>query len=136
MSDHDDIEVMGVSPEAFNQSEFNLAYFNATVEDEFDGTLHKSRGTLRLTVSRNGVPYIQNMILPEVLIWLVSWTVFWYPMTDAFAMPRVTTALVSFLSLVMLALRTSTILPIRGTLSWFGLFEIHVQTLLFMNVLT
>jgi len=126
--------VTGVSEGAFNESEFSIVNFTEHVDDEFDGSLHKSRGSLILEVKRHGAPYIQNLIMPEVLIWLVSWTVFWYPLTEPFAMPRVMTALVSFLSLLMLALRTSSVLPIRGTMHWFGLFETHVQTLMFANV--
>lgn len=124
----------GVAAGTFDNSDFTFTNFTTDVVEEVDGPLRKSRGRLIILVDRRSEPYWQSLLLPELLILLISWSNFWYPLTAPFAMPRVATALVSFLSLVMLELRTAKMVPLRGDLSWIGLFEMNCQSLMFMNV--
>lgn len=129
-----DPAMMGMADGVFSNSDFSLIGFSAAVEDEVDGDLRKSRGTFSIRIERLYLPYLQSHILHEVLMMFISWSVYWYPLTAPFAMPRVFTALISFLTLIMMGTKTTMLIPVRGTFSWISLFQANCQTLMFINI--
>lgn len=129
-----DPTLMGVADGVFSTSDFSLISASAAVVDEIDGDLRKSRGTLSIKVERRVTPYLQTHIVHELLLMFIAWSVYWYPLTAPFAMPRVFTALISFLTLLTLGMKTSTLIPVNGSFSWMALFEMNCQGMMFMNV--
>eukprot|EP00747_Dinoflagellata_sp_TGD_P032860 gnl/TRDRNA2_/TRDRNA2_136257_c0_seq2.p1 gnl/TRDRNA2_/TRDRNA2_136257_c0~~gnl/TRDRNA2_/TRDRNA2_136257_c0_seq2.p1 ORF type:complete len:219 (-),score=35.70 gnl/TRDRNA2_/TRDRNA2_136257_c0_seq2:87-743(-) len=102
--------------------------------EETDSMLEKSRGEFRMLVRRNAEPYLMGILLPEIFMVIISWSVFWLPLIAPFAMPRVATALIAFLTLMTLSLRTNAMLPVRGDVSWLDLVESNCSGLMFYNV--
>jgi len=129
-----DTVTTGVDSDLLKLSDFSFMSFDVSVMEQRDATLRKSRAELHIVANRRSVPYIQSLLVPELLVLAISFTVFWFPLKAAFAMPRVGTALIAFLALITLGLRTSTMLPIRGGLAWIELFETCIQTLMFFTV--
>lgn len=123
----------GVKEGVFDGSDFIFHKTNETVIQEMDGTLQKSRGELSIYVERMSNTYVGSLLMPEALIMIISYSAYWFPLTAPFAMPRVATALISFLSLMTLSLRTNAMLPVRGGLSWMDLFESNAQSLMFVS---
>eukprot|EP00929_Paragymnodinium_shiwhaense_P023804 TRINITY_DN14818_c0_g1_i2.p1 TRINITY_DN14818_c0_g1~~TRINITY_DN14818_c0_g1_i2.p1 ORF type:complete len:400 (+),score=74.03 TRINITY_DN14818_c0_g1_i2:97-1296(+) len=123
-----------VEDDVMNTTEFSLTSFDLSVFEEVDGMLHKSRGQLSVNVLRDPTTYIGGSIVPELLVLAISYSVFWFPLTAPFAMPRVATALIAFLSLLTLNLKTNAILPRAAGLTWIDLFECSVQSLMFFTV--
>lgn len=125
-----DPSATGCDERLLKESEFTVKGYNISVMDEVDGHLHKSRGLFAVEVKRLSAPYFQSLLLPELLVLSISMSVFWFPSQGVFVMPRVTTALISFLTLTTLGLRTNSMLPMRGGLVWVDLFELCCQTLM------
>jgi len=123
----------GVNEGVFAGSDFIFQKTNQTEVQEEDGTLRKSRGELSIYVDRMSDTYVGALLMPEALIMIISYSAFWFPLTAPFAMPRVATALIAFLSLMTLSLRTNAMLPVRGGLSWMDLFESNAQSLMFCS---
>merc|ERR1719189_3213686 len=124
----------GTKDGLLSNSDFSFEGAKASVDEEIDASLKKSRAEFRIVASRRSMPYIQSLLVPELLVLAISFSVFWFPLLAAFAMPRVATALISFLALTTLGLRTNSMLPIRGGLAWIDLFETCCQTLMFFTV--
>merc|ERR1719382_1373160 len=116
-------------------SDFTYVGHRTEVERTSEGWLAKSRGTLKIDVRRRSMPFIQSLLVPELLVLVISLTIFWLPPQAAFVMPRVATALISFLTFTMLGLRTNSMLPIRGGLVWIDLFETSCQAIMFFALL-
>jgi len=89
-----------------------------------------------MRVHRRSWPHIQSLIVPELLVLTISCSVFWLPPLAAFVMPRVATALISFLTLTTLGLRTNAMIPIRGGLAWIDLFENACQSIVLFTLLS
>jgi hypothetical protein len=132
-------ELAGVKPHLFEDREFKYLKDETVVFEEKDGNLVKSRGMLLITLERDWTRYLQTTILPEIFLILISFTVFWMPRAVPFAMPRVATNLISFLTLMTLSINTSRMLPQdRQGMAWIELFADSMQVLncliLFLNV--
>jgi len=130
----DDPASTGLAEELLQDFDFELKYWNMKTFVEQDGLLKKSRGQMTLGVQRQSYQYIQQLLIPELLILVMSWATFWFPLAPPFAMPRVATALISFLSLMTLSLRTNSLLPARGGMCWMDLFEEACEALMFCNM--
>lgn len=130
----------GVKSGTFVGKEFDFVSSNAHVFDDKDGLLEKSRGELVIMVQRCSEPYVKNLLVPSLILVAIAYTVFLFPLKHPFIMPRVTTSLVSFMALMVLSLRTSDMMPIRGDTSWMDVFEESCQILMIitlcMNILT
>jgi hypothetical protein len=134
-----DKKLHGAKPGLFNDREFQYVSEKTTVFEEVDASLHKSRGKLAITLKRDWTRYLQTTILPEVFLILISFTVFWMPRATPFAMPRVATNLISFLTLMTLSINTAEMLPPdRAGMAWIELFADSMQMqnclILFLNV--
>jgi hypothetical protein len=127
-------EYSGVKDGIFDSSDFTLVSADVHAFDEIESTLQKSRGELVIELRRQPLGYINSLLLPELLILCISYSVFWFPLTAPFAMPRVATALIAFLSLMTLSLRTNALLPVRAGLSWMDLVENSALYLMFFTV--
>jgi len=127
----------GVTEGAMNTSNFNLVSWKLGTFIEVDGRLRKSRAELRLVVDRRSWPHIQSLIVPKLLVLAIACSVFWLPPLAAFVMPRVATAVISFLTLTTLGLSTNSMVPIRGPggMSWIDLFENSCQTIVLFTLL-
>jgi len=131
--------LMGAKPGLFDDREFHFESDKTTVFEEVDANLKKSRGKLVMTLRRDWTRYLQTTILPEIFLILISFTVFWMPRATPFAMPRVATNLISFLTLMTLSISTSSMLPTdRAGMAWIELFADSMQMqnsfILFLNV--
>lgn len=124
----------GTGEGLLSSSDFSLESYRVDVVEQRDASLKKSRAEFHMRAARRSAPYIQNLLVPELLVLVISFTVFWFPLPKAFAMPRVATALISFLALTTLGLRTNAMLPVRGGLAWIELFETCCQALMFFTV--
>jgi hypothetical protein len=134
-----DDTLKGAKPGLFDHREFEFVSDETTVFNEVDGNLKKSRGKLVMTLKRDWTRYLQTTILPEIFLILISFTVFWMPRAQPFAMPRVATNLISFLTLMTLSINTARMLPAdRAGMSWIELFADSMQMqnslILFLNV--
>merc|ERR1719362_1360637 len=131
--------LQGAKPGLFEDREFQFVSDETTVFEEIDGSLKKSRGVLTMTLRRDWTRYLQTTILPEIFLILISFTVFWMPRAQPFAMPRVATNLISFLTLMTLSINTASMLPKdRAGMAWIELFADSMQMqnslILFLNV--
>jgi len=131
--------LQGAKPGLFEDREFQFVSDATTVFEEVDGSLKKSRGILTMTLRRDWTRYLQTTILPEIFLILISFTVFWMPRAQPFAMPRVATNLISFLTLMTLSINTAKKLPHdRAGMAWIELFADSMQMqnslILFLNV--
>eukprot|EP00419_Tripos_fusus_P032340 CAMPEP_0172779922 /NCGR_PEP_ID=MMETSP1074-20121228/202664_1 /TAXON_ID=2916 /ORGANISM="Ceratium fusus, Strain PA161109" /LENGTH=422 /DNA_ID=CAMNT_0013616891 /DNA_START=62 /DNA_END=1327 /DNA_ORIENTATION=+ len=129
----------GVKPGLFSSREFQFVSQETTVFEEADANLRKSRGALTITLQRDWTRYLQTTILPEIFLILISFTVFWMPRATPFAMPRVATNLISFLTLMTLSIHTAEMLPPdREGMAWIELFADSMQMqnclILFLNL--
>jgi hypothetical protein len=129
----------GAKPGLFGHREFLYISDNTTVFEDVDGNLKKSRGMYVIKLRRDWTRYLQTTILPEIFLILISFTVFWMPRAQPFAMPRVATNLISFLTLMTLSINTARMLPAdRAGMSWIELFADSMQMqnslILFLNV--
>merc|ERR1719510_2464466 len=134
-----DKTLCGVKRGLFNDREFHYVSEKTRVFEEVDANLNKSRGELAITLRRDWTRYLQTTILPEIFMILISFTVFWMPRAQGFAMPRVATNLISFLTLMTLSINTATMLPPdRAGMAWIELFADSMQMqnclILFLNV--
>jgi len=134
-----DKKLSGTKKGLFNGREFQFVSEHMTVFEEMDASLVKSRGKLAFTLRRDWTRYLQTTILPEIFLILISFTVFWMPRAAPFAMPRVATNLISFLTLMTLSINTAEMLPPdRAGMAWIELFADSMQMqnclILFLNV--
>jgi len=134
-----DKNLFGAKKGLFDDREFQFVSQTVSVFEEVDGNLKKSRGALAITLRRDWRRYLQTTILPEIFLILISFTVFWMPRATPFAMPRVATNLISFLTLMTLSINTAQLLPPdRAGMAWIELFADSMQMqnclILFLNV--
>lgn len=130
----DEGELSGVDQGIFREKDFFYEGNHLRAFEEKDGMLVKSRGELDIVINRDTWTYISCLLLPEFLLLGISIAVFFFPMQVPFIMPRVATSLISYMALATLNLRTNTMLPVRGGLSWIDLFEGNVQILMFTAI--
>jgi hypothetical protein len=126
-------QTSGVKEGTFSGTDFRLTGDAQSVFEEEDATLYKSRGELTVDIDRIYKPYVTGLLLPEFLVIIISYSAFWFPLIAPFAMPRVATALIAFLTLMTLSLRTNAMFPVRGGLCWIDLFESNAQMLMFFT---
>jgi len=130
-----DPEASGLNEGIFNTSGFSLNSVKASSFEETDGSLTKSRGTLDISITRNYMPLVFSCLVPNLLLLMISWSVFFFPMQPPFVMPRVATSLISLLSSMTLAVRTSRLLPAkRSGYVWIEFYEETCQTMMFVTV--
>jgi len=134
-----DKKLSGSKKGLFGDREFQFVSEKMSVFEEVDASLVKSRGELEVTLRRDWKRYLQTTILPEIFLILISFTVFWMPRATPFAMPRVATNLISFLTLMTLSINTAEMLPPdRAGMAWIELFADSMQMqnclILFLNV--
>ncbi|CAJ1379768.1 unnamed protein product [Effrenium voratum] len=122
--------------EVFDHSDWTYLGHGLTVFEEMTGTLRKSRAQFQIQLKRDATPYLSYTIFPEIMIVVLSYTVFLFPVTPAFAMPRVSSAVIAFLSILTISTRTTAMLPeVRRGLVWMELFEVTCKMLLFSVIL-
>lgn len=121
---------MGIKDGVFAGTDLFTTGVEAQTVDEVDGALRKSRGELLIKVKRNAQVYLRKKLVPELFLVMISWTVFYFPLKPPFAMPRVATSLISYLSFTALAGKTS---PGLGQ-TWLDVFEESVIISLFLTV--
>jgi len=139
LKEHSDKKLSGSKEGLFGDREFQFVSEKISVFEEADANLRKSRGQLAITLRRDWKRYLQTTILPEIFLILISFTVFWMPRATPFAMPRVATNLISFLTLMTLSINTAEMLPPdRAGMAWIELFADSMQMqnclILFLNV--
>lgn len=114
-----------VLPERFDNCGF--VFVSSSITAASDGDPHskvkKSRGVLSIRVRRQSETYWSVVLVPEMMLVAFSYTVFLLPQVSSFAMPRVATTMITFMSLMALTLKTSTLLPVRGGPTWIDCFE-------------
>eukprot|EP00747_Dinoflagellata_sp_TGD_P193428 gnl/TRDRNA2_/TRDRNA2_59573_c0_seq1.p1 gnl/TRDRNA2_/TRDRNA2_59573_c0~~gnl/TRDRNA2_/TRDRNA2_59573_c0_seq1.p1 ORF type:complete len:450 (+),score=80.16 gnl/TRDRNA2_/TRDRNA2_59573_c0_seq1:33-1382(+) len=130
-----DTNIFGINSETFDGKDISLKSYELNERKDHSGSLSKSRGEILVHVSRDPEPYLIGILWPQFVMVMISWTVFWLPLQPPFAMPRVATALIAFLTLMTLSLRTSAMLPVRGDTSWLDLVESNCSGLLLYNVI-
>jgi len=109
MSEDVQMQAMGeasAADEAFSESNWILSNMALSTKEEKDSSLSKSRGLLQLRVKHDPAGVFSSCIVPEILILVLSYTVFLMPMETAFVMPRVATGMIAFLSLLTLSQQT------------------------------
>lgn len=125
-----DKKISGVKTGVFDPYDLVLDKVKARSFDEVDGTLRKSRGELRVTVHRDWQLYMRKKLLPELFLVFISWTVFYFPLQPHFAMPRVATSLIAFLSMMTVSSKNNH----GGCERWLDVFEEACMTMLFLTV--
>lgn len=126
--------INGIKDGIFDGHDFRFVNTSTRVFKEQDGNLKKSRGELVIEVKRDSTPYIRTLLVPELILVAIAYTVFLFPLAQPFIMPRVATSMITFMSLMVLTLRTSTMLPIRDSNAWIDIFEENAQIMMFLNL--
>lgn len=126
-----DPDLSGVKDGVFDGKDVQFEGFTTRSYEEVDGPLKKSRGTFDLKLQRDFGPHFESMLLPDIILIGIAWTVFVFPLTAAFTMPRVATSMISYLALTNFMFRTSAILPTRSTVCWIDIFEESCQFMMF-----
>jgi len=127
---------MGYDAAAFDNSEFAATSFEAYVVEEVQGMLRKSRGKMDISVERWSAKLVQLYFFPELLIVVIGYSTLWYPTLIPFVMPRVATALISFLTLTTLSAKTYAIVPATKNPIWVDNFEGSCESILFFIVVS
>eukprot|EP00434_Breviolum_minutum_P017966 symbB.v1.2.015842.t1/scaffold1163.1/size134625/2 len=96
---------------SFDKTDWTFLYHGLNVFPENVGSLQKSRAEFEMHVLRDASPYWSSTIFPEIMIVVLSYTVFLFPVNPGFAMPRVSSAVIAFLSIMTISTRTSQMLP-------------------------
>eukprot|EP00438_Fugacium_kawagutii_P023345 Skav218608 [mRNA] locus=scaffold3208:41911:43167:+ [translate_table: standard] len=125
-----------IGEKAFDKSDWTFMYHDLQVFEEDIGSLRKTRMQFQMHLRRDASPYASSTIFPEIMIVVLSYTVFLFPVNPGFAMPRVSSAVIAFLSILTISTRTSQMLPeVRRGLVWMELFEVVCKMLLFIVIL-
>merc|ERR1719171_2649800 len=117
-----DPDATGIKDGIFEGKDLDFVSTKTVAFDDEQGLLRKSRGELNI------VAYSQTMITPKLVLMVLSWTVFFFPVQPGFIMPRVATSMISFLALMTLSLKTDSMLPARSGATWIDLFEETCRT--------
>lgn len=123
-------KISGLNKGVFDAYDLVLDKVDATSYDEIVGSLQKSRGELSIFLHRDWQLYMQKKLLPELFLVFISWTVFYFPLQPVFAMPRVATSLIAFLSMMTVSGSNNG----GGGERWLDVFEEACMTLLFLTV--
>lgn len=125
-----------IGASSFDKSDWTFLSHDLEVFEESVGSLKKSRAQFVMHVLRDASPYMSSTIFPEIMIVVLSFTVFLFPVNPGFAMPRVSSAVIAFLSMLTISTRTSAMLPeVRRGLVWMELFEVVCKMLLFIVIM-
>lgn len=124
-------DLEGCADGVFDGKDVSLINAEIRSYDEVNGALKKSRGELDIHIERDSEAYFHTMLLPELILIGISWTVFMFPLLPPFIMPRVATAMIAYMALTTFMFRTGSMLPTRGGSSWIDVFEECSQILMF-----
>ncbi|CAE7414138.1 GLRB [Symbiodinium natans] len=131
-----DYSFTDAGPAQFAKSDWTYLWNDLTSFVEISGPLRKSRAQFVVHIVRDASPFLSGTIFPEIMIVVLGYTVFLFPVNPGFAMPRVSSAMIAFLSILTISTRTSAMLPeVRRGIVWMELFEIVCKMLLFTTVL-
>jgi len=97
----------GLRDGLFSHSLYYLKNWTATVYEEADGELVKSRGVLDLMAYRHLDKYTQDHLVPSAIILMVSWGVFYFPFAKPFVTPRLVLSIVALLTFTHLILKVA-----------------------------
>lgn len=102
---HTDETVTGVKDavligSGFSGMEGAKPNYTISTFEEADGMLVKSRGRFEIKIRRNAAAAGRQLFSPTFIILGVSYSVFFFPMVPAFAMPRVASGIISLLGMV------------------------------------
>lgn len=126
----------GVLPDAFADDDFRYVGYKLSHFLTIDGALRKSRGRLEITMARNPGSFVQTYLVPEMLLLVIAWSVFFFPPLLPFAMPRVATGIFTLLSMMTLNnLITSNLPPVRSGLTWVEAFNKNCLYLMIFTIL-
>mmetsp|Transcript_52283 Transcript_52283/g.124719 ORF Transcript_52283/g.124719 Transcript_52283/m.124719 type:complete len:435 (+) Transcript_52283:165-1469(+) len=90
---------------------------------EEDGPLVKSRGELRLFITRDWTSVFNIIFLPEIIMTLVPWSIFFSPLHAPYAMPRVASSLIPLLCMVGFMQKTASMMPHSSGWTWLDIYE-------------
>lgn len=129
-----DSDATGVHDGMFNGMGWTLVSFETSDFEDVDGKLRKSRGMLEVAISRNFAAYLQGHLVPSALLLFLSYSVFWFPFSEAFITPRLILSIIALMSFAVLSLKVGKLLPPGSTYTWHDLFNQICQWLLFFTV--
>lgn len=84
---------------AFEGKGVTLESFEAKAFEEISGALKKSRGKLEVVVRRESKKFYDSVLWPCTFLVSCSYMVFWLPLLTPFVMPRIATAMISYLAM-------------------------------------
>jgi len=125
----------GLRDGLFSHSLYTLKAWHATVYEEADGDLVKSRGMLDLVAYRRLDKYTQDHLVPTAIILMVSWGVFFFPFAKPFVTPRLVLSIVALLTFTHLILKSGSSLPGSAPFNWNDLLNQVIQILIFNTIL-
>jgi len=130
----EDSEGVGVEAEAFGKSVWSHVSHEMTAFNESSGSLHKSRGKFAVRCRRDYKSVMENTVFPEVLLLGMASSIFFLPLQVPFAMPRVATGIICYLTMATFQARTATQLPASGTTTWLQVWENICSSLMFLSI--
>jgi len=130
----DDPTLVGIDESTFRGKEYYLLSTHSTVYTESDVGLSKSRGVFSVEVHRNSMVYMSELFFPAFVVQSISWTIFYLPANTLYAIPRVTTGMITVLNSVVLQLKVRELLPIREGLAWIDVFQETCTILIFATL--
>jgi len=100
-------------------------YTNFTLDTivEETGPLSKSRGIYSVEVKRDFKILVNSTVIPEILLVILAWTVFFLPNSVAYAMPKVASCMIPLLAFLTYKSQLSQKLPPNSGGSWLEVFE-------------
>jgi len=129
----DDDNYKGVGDKVTGTQPWNLHDWRIITKKETSGSLKKSRCVLEMEIQRKSAGVYEGTVLPEILLVVIAWCVFFLPMMVQFVVPRVATCLVCFLTMAQMTNKTVASLPDTGDLTWIHLWEQCCSYLLFLS---
>lgn len=127
-----DASMSGAEASLFAATNWKFLNFHLEEATTIDGTLSKSRGFFNVHVARDPSSIQQNVMYPEIFLVALAYTVFLFPVSPAFAMPRVGTSMISFLSMLTVNMQTLQMLPeSRPEITWMDGFDVTCRYLVF-----
>jgi len=115
---------------------YKIEDWNASVYEEGDGDLKKSRGMLEIRVKRQLEKYFDDHLVPVFIVLMISWAVFYFPFAPPFITPRLALSVLALLTFTNLMLKSSRELPGSAPFNWNDLFNQQVEALMFTTIVT
>lgn len=127
-------ESNGLKDGLFDGTSYWLKSWNASVYEEADGDLVKSRGLLEIEVKRHLDKYWQDHLVPTGIVLVISWAVFYFPFATPFITPRLVLSIMALLTFTNLMIKSSSLLPGAAPFNWNDLFNQTIQRLMFVTI--